>query len=131
VKYCADCGAGHECDAQDSDRTSDAVRIAELETRRDIEIARLQARADRAQAEADQEIAETFADAEVEAAAVEAEVVGAAIEAAGIEEAAPVVVDVAPPPPADDAADAEELPPAEGSPAPEAERKRSIGLGAW
>ena len=130
MKYCADCGAGHECDAQDSDRTSDAVRIAELETRRDIEIARLQARADRAQAEADQEIAETFADAEVEAAAVSAEVTAAAIDAAGIEEPAPVIIDAAPPPPADEG-DGEELPPAEGSPAPEPARKRSVGLGAW
>jgi hypothetical protein len=128
MKFCADCGTSHECTVETGDRASDAVRIAELETRRDIEVARITARADRAALEADVEIAETEADASVEVAAAEAEVIGTILAEADPPESDPgPVITVAPD--ISQEADPEELPPVEGSPAPEASTTR--GLGMW
>lgn len=129
MKYCQDCGAGHECDAAAPDRTSDAVRIAEIERDRDIKLAQISARQDRDWNDSREAIAETEADAITEAAAVEAEIIGDAIEAAGLEEPAPVIIDQAPP--ADDEPDADELPPVDGSPVPEPAAGKRVGLGMW
>jgi hypothetical protein len=132
MKYCPECGTGHECDVATEGRVSDIVRIAELETKRDIEIAKIGARGTRVELEAAVEIAEVQADAEVDAAVAEAEIVGAALEAGMIQPEpvapAPVIIDSDIDASAE--ADPEELPPVEGSPAPEAAPSKR-GLGMW
>lgn len=131
MKFCPECGTGHDCEVQGGDRMSDVVRIAELETRRDIEVAKVNARADRAALDTAEVIAEVEADAEVEAAEVQAVVLGEAIEAAGTAEPEPVIIDVPGQPDPEPEPDDGELPPAEGSPAPEPAEGKSRGLGMW
>lgn len=74
TRYCEGCGTPHECSGA-GEGVSDAVRIAELETKRDVEVARVAARADREDAAAEVEVAEIEADASVEVATAEAEII--------------------------------------------------------
>src|SRR5271167_4643898 len=56
TKFCPECGTGHDCEiASGLDPETAAVKIARLETQRDIEVARIQAGAAKV-------IAETEAD---------------------------------------------------------------------
>lgn len=128
MRYCPDCGTGHDCEGERPAGTSDAVRIAEIERDRDIALAKLSARQDKDWNETRIEVAGIEAEAEVEAAVAEAEVVGAAIEAGVVDsEPEPIVIDA--PPPADDAPD-DAPPEVEGSAPPEPKRK-AAGLGMW
>lgn len=45
MRYCPDCGTGHECTAQAEAEDKARVAIARLETTRDIEVARINAQA--------------------------------------------------------------------------------------
>jgi hypothetical protein len=131
IHTCPDCGLVHDHVAPPTEDRD--VAIARIQAQSAEAIARINARADThiadVQAEADQVVTETLADAEVAAAEVQAEVLGDAIEAAGIEEPPPVVVDPGPEP--EPEPDPEELPPAEGSPAPPAAEPKRRGLGMW
>lgn len=129
MRYCEHCGTPHECEAEPG-RADPAVEIARINADRDIAVARLSARQDKDWNDTRVEVAGIEAAAAVEAAAVEAEVIGDAIEASGVDDPEPVIIDVPDQPPPDDEGDAEELPPAEGSPPPAARSKR-LGLGAW
>jgi hypothetical protein len=130
MRYCPDCGNGHECTAEGRESAeSDEVKIARINREADVAIAKLAARTERDWNETRVEVAEVEAEAAVEAAAAEAEVIGAAIEA-GIEpEPEPVIVN-APEAIADDEPD-DAPPEAEGSEPPGPAAKRKIGLGAW
>lgn len=56
MKYCPNCGTGHDCEAEDvAGVEKTAVAIARLETNRDIEVARLQAGAVKHVADAEAE----------------------------------------------------------------------------
>lgn len=98
---CAECGLTHDHAGEYVPPVSDAVRIAELETHRDIEVARLGRAEERDYNETRVEVAEIEAAAEVETAAVQAEVIAEVIAAEGeasIEESAeggaePVIVE--------------------------------------
>ena len=79
MRYCPDCGTGHECEAATEGRTDPSVEIARINADRDIAVARLAARSAREELETVEEVAEIQADAEVESAVAEAEVVAAAI----------------------------------------------------
>lgn len=134
MKFCPECGTGHDCTA-DAERAtaSDAVRIAEIERDKEIALAKIRLRDSREWNEAQVEMTEVQADAEVEAAAVEGEVIAAAIEAGVVadETVEPVIIDVDATADGGDADASEELPPVEGSPAPEPSGRKSIGLGMW
>ena len=128
MRFCQDCGNGHDCTAEGRESAeSDEVKIARINREADVAIAKLAARSAREELATVEEVAEIEAEAAVEAAVAEAEVIGAAIEA-GIEpEPEPVIIE-APEPAGDEPDDAP--PELEGS-APPAAAKRSIGLGAW
>jgi acyl-CoA reductase-like NAD-dependent aldehyde dehydrogenase len=129
MRYCTDCGNGHDCTAESRESAeSDEVKIARINREADVAIAKLAARVQRDELATVEEVAEVEADAMVEAAVAEAEVVGAAIEA-GIEpEPEPVIID-APEAIAEDEPD-DAPPEVEGS-EPPAAAKRKVGLGAW
>jgi len=131
MRYCPDCGTGHDCTAEAAAAPNPEVEIARINAERDVKVAQIGARESREMNDHFEAVAEIEADAQVETAIAEAEVIGAAIESGAVaeESAEPVIIDV--PPAADDGGDAEELPPAEGSPAPEPAKRKSIGLGAW
>lgn len=128
MRYCQDCGEGHECEAQAAVTAVDReIEIERLRTKRDIEVARIGAGVQRDELETAESIAETQAEAEVISAIAEAEILGDAIEG-GIQDAPePLIIDA--PPPGDDAPD-EAPPEIEGSEPPEPARK-SVGLGMW
>jgi hypothetical protein len=128
MRYCEDCGNGHDCTAEGRETPeSDEVKIARINREADVKIAQLAARSAREELETTEAVAEIQADAEIEAAVAEAEVVGAAIEA-GIEpEPEPVIIDA---PTAINEEPEDAPPPAEGS-EPPAPKRRSVGLGAW
>lgn len=130
MRYCPDCGTGHDCEAETGSRTDPAVEIARINADRDVQVARLQARMQRDELETAETIAEVQAEADVAAAVAEAEIIGDAIETSGADTdmAEPVIID-APEAIADDAPD-DAPPEVEGSEPPAAKRK-SIGLGAW
>ncbi len=134
MRYCPDCGTGHECEAQAPAGESPEVAIARINAERDIAVAKLQARMAREELAIVEEVAETEAEAEVGAAVAEAAGMAAAAEViAGTDaepepEPEPFVID-APQQIVEDVHD-DAPPPAEGSPAPEPQRKRT-GLGVW
>jgi hypothetical protein len=128
MRFCQNCGTGHECEAETGGRTDPAVEIARIEAERDVKVAQIGARQDKAWNETRVEVAELEAEAEVAAAVAGAEVVGAAIEAGIQPEPEPVIID-APEAIADDAPD-DAPPEVEGSEPPAAKRK-TVGLGAW
>jgi hypothetical protein len=106
--YCPTCGNSHECDAA---RVEDsAVRIAEIEARRDIRIAELGAAEARTEAEAAVDVAEAVTEAEAVAAEAHAEGVVEGVEAV----AAAVTPD---PPEADPGAEPVVVEPPEAEPA--------------
>jgi hypothetical protein len=112
MPFCPSCGS--EVDAAivlaaaaGGAASSDEVEMTRINREADIEIARINAGAIRAEAATEIEVAEVEADAEVEVAAANAEIIGAAIEAtAAADETAPgesdgepiVVVDPGPDP---------------------------------
>ena len=116
MRFCPDCGNGHDCTAEGRESAeSDEVKIARINREADVAIAKLAARSAREELATVEEVAEIQADAAVEAAVAEAEIIGAAIEA-GIEpEPEPIIID-APEAIADDDDDAP--PEAEGSEPP-------------
>jgi hypothetical protein len=129
MRYCEDCGNGHECTAAGRESVeSDEVKIARINREADVQIAKLGARTERDWNETRVEVAEIEADAAVEAAAAEAEVVGAAIEAGIAPEPEPVIIDA--PEAIADAEPDDAPPPAEGSAPPEPKAK-AAGLGFW
>lgn len=128
MRYCQDCGTGHDCEAETGGRTDPAVEIARIEAERDIKVAQISARQDKAWNETRVEVAELEADAEVAAAVAEAEVVGAAIEAGVQPEPEPVIVDA---PVINDDGQADDAPPPVEGSVPPAARHKTIGLGAW
>jgi hypothetical protein len=131
VKFCPDCGEGHDCTAVTGNREDPTVTIARINAERDVKVKQIGARQDHDWNEARVAVAGIEGEAEVEAAIAEAEVIGAAIEAGVVSEesAEPVIIDA--PPPADDDGDAEQLPPVGGSPAPGPASSKHIGLGMW
>jgi hypothetical protein len=138
MRYCPECGTGHECTEEQEKTERDAidrdVEIARLNTHRDIEVARISASAAR-------DISETESDAEVAHAEGVVEGVGTALDAVSGGQGddpgpgdAPVVIE-APEAIADDAGGApDDAPPetgeTEGS-APPAAAPKKLGLGAW
>ena len=44
MRYCSDCGTGHECEVVSEGRTDPAVEIARINAKRDVEIARMEYR---------------------------------------------------------------------------------------
>ena len=44
MRYCPDCGTGHECEAATEGRTDPSVEIARINADRDIAVAKLAAR---------------------------------------------------------------------------------------
>jgi hypothetical protein len=127
MRYCENCGTGHECEVATEGRAIPEVEIARINADRDVAVAKLAARQTRDELATAEDIAETQADAEVEAAVAEAEMVAAAIAAGITPEPEPVIID-APEAIADEPDDAP--PPAEGS-EPPAAKHRTVGLGAW
>lgn len=128
MRYCPDCGTGHDCEVEAGTRTDPGVEIARINADRDVAVARLSARMQREELETVEEVAEVQADAEVEAAVAEAEIVGAAIEGGIAPEPEPLIIDA--PTAIADAGPDDAPPPVEGSPEPEVKHKPR-GLGAW
>jgi len=130
MRYCPDCGAGHECEAQAAaTRTDPGVEIARIQADRDVTLAKLGARQQREELETVQEIAETEAEADVIVGVAQADAIAAELGAETTEE--PEVIIDAPPVDAEPEADVEELPPVDGSPVPDAAARRARGLGMW
>jgi hypothetical protein len=129
MRYCSDCGTGHECEGETGTRTNPEVEIARINADRDVAVAKLAARSARDELATAEGIAETQADAAVEAAVAEAEVIGAAIEAGIAPEPEPVIID-APEAIADEQLDDDAPPEVEGSAPPEPKAK-AAGLGFW
>jgi hypothetical protein len=133
MRYCPDCGTGHECEAQAATMRDDpAVLIARIQADRDVTLAKLGNRQEAAWNESREAIAETEAETAVDVAIAEAVVADTILgaELAGAtEEPEPIVID-APPVNVEQDVDVEELPPVEGTPAPESARKPR-GLGMW
>ncbi len=128
MRYCENCGTGHECEAETGTRTIPEVEIARINADRDIAVAKLAARQAREELETAEEIAGIEAEAEVVAAVTEAEIVGAAIEAGAVDEDPEAIVIDAPVVNDDEHEDAP--PPAEGS-EPPAPKHKAAGLGFW
>jgi hypothetical protein len=112
---CTDCGLMHDHPGDYQPPTSDAVRIAELETHRDVEVARLSARAEHEATEAAVDVAEVQAGAELATAEGQLEGTLAVIDAITPDEPAeaepapdPVIVDA--PAPGPDAPEPPEIP---------------------
>jgi len=131
IHTCADCGLVHDQLAAGGDaREAAEVAIARINADRDVQVAKIGARQERDWNESMTERTEIEADASVEVAVAEAEIIGPMLADA---DPAPVdspVIVQAPDVDVSQEADPEELPPVEGSPAPEVtERKR--GLGMW
>jgi hypothetical protein len=131
MRFCPECGTGHECEAGTAGAPNPEVEIARINAERDVSVAKLAARQDADWNDTRVEVAEIEAEAGVQAAVAEAEVVGAAIEAGAVpppEPPGPVMIDapvIGDQEPAPDA-----VPPAEGSPPPEP-KKKAAGLGMW
>lgn len=120
MKYCADCGTGHECEAE-TPRADPAVEIARLETKRDIEVARI-----------NRGLAEAELETEAEVAMIEAE--SGVAQAEAVADALTDVLSPPEPEPAPDAApivieDTQDETPADRLP-PRDEREHSGGGGA-
>ena len=99
MRYCPDCGTGHECDAGTARSAVDReVEVARIQADRDVTIARLQSRADRAALDSAETIAETEAEAEVVSAVAAAEIIAGEEEPA--ETGEPIVVEMPEPEPA-------------------------------
>ena len=130
MRYCPDCGNGHDCTAESRESAeSDEVKIARINREADVAIAKLAARESRETNEHFEAVAEIEAEAAIETAVAEAEIIGAAIKA-GIEpEPEPIIID-APEAIADDVDD-DAPPEAEGSEPPGPAAKRTRGLGMW
>lgn len=75
MKYCTDCGTGHECEAAQSPGTNPDVEIARINARRDVEVARLTAGMERDANETEVEVAAI----EAESGVAEAEAVADAL----------------------------------------------------
>lgn len=104
------------------------VTLARIEADRAIQVARISANAQRAEAAAAGEIAETQADASVDAAEVQAEVIAAAIE--GSDQPPPEPLEVIAPEFVNNDVDIDDAPPApEGSEPPAPKEKATFG--AW
>lgn len=80
MKYCPDCGTGHECDSQPAGANPD-VEIARIQARRDIEVAKIERGNLNAELEAETEIAAIEAEAAVEEAEAVAETIGTVLAA--------------------------------------------------
>lgn len=129
VHNCADCGLVHDAIVAE-EREPVEVTIARINADRDIAVARSAARQDESWNETRVEVAKIEAVADVEAAAIEGEVIAAALEASDVD-AEPIEI-VAPDMVTDVDIDneLEDAPPeTEGSPVPEADKPR--GLGMW
>jgi len=127
---CADCGLLH--DGPVAPAESEAVALARIAKEQAIEVERIRAGAVRAEAAATVEVAHEQARGQVDAAEAEAELLGDAIEASAGSDDAPEPIEVIAPDVTDveEETDAEELPPADDSPAPAAPAKPR-GLGFW
>ena len=129
MRYCSDCGTGHDCEVDTGPgRTDPSVEIARINADRDVAVARLNARIAREELATVEEVAEVQADAEVEAAVAEAEVVAAAIGSGAVDEPEPIIVNA---PSAEADVEPEDAPPPVEGSEPPATKHKSIGLGAW
>lgn len=90
--FCPSCGTPHECASAADAAAAGAIRVAEIEAARDIELARIAARTDRVEAEA----AVTIAVAETISGEAEAEGIAegmeAVLDAGAAPEAAPAAI---------------------------------------
>jgi hypothetical protein len=128
MRYCPDCGTGHDCEAGAEGRTDPGVEIARINADRDVAVAKLQARMQREELETVEVVAEIEADAEVESSAAEAEIVGAALEGGVEPQPEPMVINA---PEAIAESGPDDAPPeVEGSAPPEPKHKAS-GIGFW
>jgi len=131
IHTCTECGLVHDTTVAPPE--SPDVAIARIQAASAEAIAKINARSDREWNESREVVAEIEAEADVASATAEAEIVGAALEAGVVTpepDPAPVIT-VAPDVDMSQEADPEELPPAEGSPAPEPAAPKSRGLGMW
>lgn len=127
MKYCQDCGTGHECEAGATGPHPD-VEIARINAERDVAVAKLAARQAREELETAEEVAEIQADAEVESSVAEAEVVAAAIEGGAVPPPEPIVIDA---PVINDDTQVEDAPPPTEGSEPPAPKHKAAGLGMW
>jgi hypothetical protein len=125
MRFCPDCGNEHECTAGGNGADRE-VEIERLRTKRDIEVAQIQARAQRRELETDEAVAQIEGEAGVATAEATAEVLGEVLAASGetpADPAPPVIMD----PPAPDpepGPDVPPPPPADAVPPPAREKKK-------
>lgn len=65
MRYCPDCGTGHECEGQAGTGPAPEVEIARINADRDKYVARVSARMNREELETAEDIAETEAEASI------------------------------------------------------------------
>lgn len=131
VHSCEACGLVHDAIVAE-EREPVEVTLARIASEQAIQVARIQAGADRAAAAAAIEVAHEEARGEVEAAEAQAELLGDAIEASTADDEAPEPLEIIAPVTDVDITEEEDdaPPPAEGSPVP-APEKKTRGLGMW
>jgi hypothetical protein len=105
MTFCPDCGIDHHAGERDGGGKSAEVRIAEINAKRDIEVARIQRGESRAETEAAIEMTEIETEGAVEVAAELADALAGPADPepeTGADPAEPVVITEDPAPPADD-----------------------------
>lgn len=127
---CADCGLAHDAGTPAETPEPVEVTLARIEADRAIQVARIEAGARRAEADAIVDAAHEDARGEIGAAEAEAEIIGDAIEAAATPEEAAEIILPEPPEETVEETPGDAPPEVEGSPVPEPHRK-SRGIGMW
>jgi hypothetical protein len=124
---CPECQLLH--DALTEPGESEAVTLARIAAEQAVQVARIQAGADRAASAAAVEVAHEEGRAEVQAAEAEAELLGDAIEASAGDDDAPAPVEVIAPPVEDERP--EDAPPEADDAHEPHEPRKPRGLGLW
>lgn len=124
MRYCDRCGNGHECTAEEAERMKYEVKMEELRTNRDIEVARVNASAAKTIAETEAESGAARAEGEADGMR---EVIEAATGGETGTEPVPIMVDGPPAEP-----ELEPGPDVEPPPAPEVSAEPDTrGGGGW
>jgi len=128
MRYCPDCGTGHECEAATEGRTDPAVEIARINAKRDVEIARMEYREAMELAAVEADTAVVVTELETAADIAVAEETEPPVEAPADDGNQSIIVEG---PPAEVAPEDAPPPVEEGSEPPAPAAKRKSGLGAW
>lgn len=95
MRFCPDCGTGHDCTASAAAGPDPSVEIARINADRDKYVARVTARMNRDELETIEDVAETEAEASIVGDVASAEIIASADTAAAVEETGePIVVQV-------------------------------------